>query len=294
MIVSLRARTAMSIASGGLIAAIAGWLFFGEREPRYQGRSLSYWIEEYWLEGPEEEQAIPIIGTNAFPFLLRWIRTPEPRYHFTLLPMVNKLPQFMRPKWADNDYISRPLLSAHAFTALGNQATPVVPELTMIASDPRNPGPADMALTALSYMGSNGVPALVASIRNPSHPYRDRAVYLLGESKDLGPHTDVALVELIKQLEDPTVSGWAARSLGRVKSRPDLVVPALARCLEKTNTARNVRWTATMSLMWYYEKAEPALPYLTNALNDPDAEVRKSATNTVQQIHLAIMRAKAK
>jgi len=274
--------------------AVVCCLWFGEREPEYNGRPLSYWIEEYWFEGPEEEQAIQSIGTNAFPFLLRWIRTPEPRHRLILLPLVRKLPEFIKPKWANNNYTPRrPLYSAHAFVALGHQAAPVATELSRIGADPENPGPADMALTALSYMGSNGVPALVASIRNPSHPYRDRAVYFLGESKGFGPYTDLAVAELIKQLEDPAVNGWAARGLGRVKSRADLIVPALTRCLG-TNTAKNVRWTATTALMWHYENAESALPYLTNALNDPDADVRTSATNTVQQIHWAIMRLKAR
>jgi hypothetical protein len=124
-------------------------------------------------------------------------------------------------------------------------------------------------------------------------PYRDRAVYFLGESKGFGPYTDLAVAELIKQLEDPAVNGWAARGLGRVKSRADLIVPALTRCLG-TNTAKNVRWIATTALMWHYENAESALPYLTNALNDPDADVRTSATNTIQQIHWAVMRSKAR
>ena len=174
-----------------------------KREPEYNGRPLSYWIEEYWLEGPAEEQAIQRIGTNAFPFLLRWIRTPEARHRLILLPLARELPDFIKPKWADNNYNRRSLYSAHAFVVLGNQAGPVVPELSRIGADTENPGPADMALTALSYMGSNGVPALVASIRNPSHPYRERAVYFLGESKDFGPYADLAVGELISSWKTP-------------------------------------------------------------------------------------------
>jgi HEAT repeat protein len=147
-----------------------------------------------------------------------------------------------------------------------------------------------MALTALSYMGSNGVPPLLAAVRNPSHPFRGRAVYMLGRSKNLGPYADAVIAELVAELKEPDVNQVAANALGSLKSAPDISVPALAHCLQATNDAPNFRAIAAISLIWFEEKAEPALPYLTNALADPDAEVRRQATNSIHQIHLSILR----
>ena len=60
----------------------------------------------------------------------------------------------------------------------------------------------------------------------------------------------------------------AARALGGLKSASDISVPALAPCLEAINELPNLRAIAATSLIWFEEKARPALPYLTNALAD--------------------------
>jgi HEAT repeat protein len=234
------------------------------------------------------------MGTNAFPFLMRWIRTKEPGYHYFLSDIAGKLPYRLRPRWAGRDYIPRALLSAHAFKVLGSQAGPVVPELSLLAADPKDPEAADMSLAALSYMGSNGVPALLAAVANRSHPYRTHAAYQLGLCKDLGPNRDAVITELIAELKDPAVNESAADALGALKTRPDIVVPALAQCLEQTNTDPNLRAIAAISLIWFDEKGEPGLPYLTNALNDPDPEVRKQAANSIQQIQSSMRQAQRK
>ena len=260
-------------------------------EPTYNGHPLSYWVQEDWLGGPDEDRAIQSMGTNAFPFLLQWLRAPEPVTHYYLANIASKLPPSLRPAWADSGYIPRGLLSAHAFQALGDQATPVVRDLSILAADTNNPDGADMALTALSYMGSNGVPPLLAAVRNPSHPFRSRAVYMLGQSKNLGPNADAVITELVAELKDPAVNQDAARALGDLKSTPAISVPALAHCLEASNDAPNFRAVAAISLIWFEENAKPALPYLTNALGDPDPEVRRTVANSIQQIHSSMRKA---
>jgi hypothetical protein len=48
-------------------------------EPVYQGRKLSKWLEH---SGEEADNAVRHIGTNALPYLVRWIRdgsAPHPR-----------------------------------------------------------------------------------------------------------------------------------------------------------------------------------------------------------------------
>src|SRR3569832_1231853 len=73
-------------ASIGLKAA-AAVVLFREREPDYDGRSLSSWVircGDSRLTGGDAaaQQAITKIGTNALPFLLRWIQLESSAHPF--------------------------------------------------------------------------------------------------------------------------------------------------------------------------------------------------------------------
>lgn len=278
---------------GATVVGIVVLLFLAfrsEPQPSYGGHSLSYWVEGYWLGGPDQEAALRAIGTNAFPFLLHWMQQKQPGYQALLFSVAIKLPDRLRPKWADGDYIPLSLASAHALAAYGLQASPLIPEISRLAADPNEPEIAETCLSALSYVGSNGVPPLLAAIQDPSHPYRASAAYKLGLNNDLGPFADTVITQLVAQLHDPTVAREALDALGDLKIRPDIVVPALANSLQSTN--QSIRVNAAISLNWFEEKAAPALPALTNALNDPDPEVRKFVGDTILQINAAIARAK--
>src|SRR6266851_1788528 len=64
-----------------MVAATAVLFFSPEREPSYQGRSLSQWLEvtgQFSPEGTPVDEAIRHIGTNALPCLFRWIRGKPP------------------------------------------------------------------------------------------------------------------------------------------------------------------------------------------------------------------------
>src|ERR1043166_2085319 len=62
-----------------VIGAVLGLLVAGafrEREPKYGGKRLSQWVEGIILSTSEDdhaEEALPHIGTNAIPFLVKWI-----------------------------------------------------------------------------------------------------------------------------------------------------------------------------------------------------------------------------
>src|SRR6516165_9242086 len=72
-------------------------------EPTAHGKPLSYWVEIY--SGPviarpatapqaraEAEAAIKQIGTNAIPFLLKWMDYELPQWKFKLLMKTAKFP----------------------------------------------------------------------------------------------------------------------------------------------------------------------------------------------------------
>jgi HEAT repeat protein len=151
-----------------------------------------------------------------------------------------------------------------------------------------------MALTALHQMGTNGTPSLLAAAQDPSHPYRNDAIYLLGISLDLNGHEDAVVSYFLFALKNPAVNYAAASALGSLGLRPEIVVPELASFLQDTNSQRRFRSAVVVSLLYFGEKAASALPQLTNAASDPDAEVRSQTTNAITQIQLAIRRAETK
>ena len=235
------------------------------QEPTYNGRPLSFWVEENWLGGPKEAQALRTIGTNAFPFLPKWIKGE--------LPL--KLPELSDThNFAD--------ATTRVFEALGDDAGPLVPELTRLANDPTSPEVAERCLQALAWMGNKGVPSLLAAVRNPKHPYRGRATFVLGSTRARGPEADAVITELVAAMSDGSINGAAAHALGELKLRPDIAVPALSAGL--TNGAHNFRAICATSLIWFGQRAEPALPQLTNAFNDVDADVRQAASNAAWSI----------
>src|SRR5512140_1647935 len=83
----MRKTRAAAVAS--LVLAAFGALLWlrsslGEREPVYQGKTLTYWLSDFWpgrKPTPEKLEkdrfAVRQIGTNAIPILLRWIAAKD-------------------------------------------------------------------------------------------------------------------------------------------------------------------------------------------------------------------------
>ncbi|MCX6924607.1 MAG: hypothetical protein NT154_15535, partial [Verrucomicrobia bacterium] len=65
------------------VVALSARSLSSEREPTYQGRSFTDWLDEYYSDSRERTEddtpkteayfAIRAIGTNALPTLLRWV-----------------------------------------------------------------------------------------------------------------------------------------------------------------------------------------------------------------------------
>src|SRR5262245_53725289 len=123
-------------------------LVTSNREPEYEGRKLSEWVVRVWAPEPEvngAENAIRHIGTNAIPFLLKWIQYE---------------PSLRRIKWLEeaDEFVSRytglwtavkkriiAVRAIDAFRALGPAARAAIPELIRLLNDPKRRASADRA-----------------------------------------------------------------------------------------------------------------------------------------------------
>jgi hypothetical protein len=125
-----------------LACVVAGVVVFivwpREREPEYQGRRLSWWIKGAWRQSEngavqeERVQAIREIGTNALPYLVKWIgEAADPHFSKFEGIIIGKLNSRCGDAWVRFRF-GKEFRATDAVTALailGPVARPTNPEL---------------------------------------------------------------------------------------------------------------------------------------------------------------------
>jgi hypothetical protein len=260
------------------IGVVAFWP--GEREPEYNGKKLSKWVDILAKDSPPrvapspQSDAIRHIGERAVPWLLRWARYRSP-------PWRRRLDRVFGPDRG----IEHSQAAWLAFRVLGPRAASAVPELTRMANDPNSPIDYQEPLYTLRYMGDRGFQSVLDVLENTNHPDRAAAATILGVDDDWGTNRlQSAVSALIACLEatDEQLVENAAVALGRIGLRPDLAVPELARKL--TDPRTRVRRMAVRSLGLFGKDSAPVLPLLVERLSDTNTDVRDAATNALQKI----------
>src|SRR3954447_13776478 len=123
------------------IAAVVAICWPGEKEPEYQGKKLNYWIERSQSvdaigEKEAARAAVQQIGTNALPYLLKWMehvswsKTKEWDMLWVRLP---RLVQGSSPvrKFIWEGHREAAL---YGFRVLGSQASPAIDDLLRLAN----------------------------------------------------------------------------------------------------------------------------------------------------------------
>jgi len=289
-----------------LAVASVALLWPGEREPEYKGRTLTQWIvlhdratgaesvhksaydpSTLW----EADNAVYHIGTNALPWLIKWIQSvpSRSRWRQKTADALDKLPGELWDRTPVDSSLDDPAqtrlgVAGWGFYMLGSNANAAVPELTRLANDRALPQISrNAAMGALTSIGEAGVPTLLAILSDRTHPNRSDAAGDIGHTR-LGTNADIAVHLLAKCVADPdtATAARAAGALGYLKIKPEVSVPALAQGLRDPRD--EVRSDCAMSLSRLGELARPALPELTVALADSNRNVRISATNACRKI----------
>lgn len=257
----------------------------GQTEPVYQGRTLSEWL---FYERPAstplstpnpQREAIRKIGTNALPFLLRWIQYEPPAWRKKSAAMTSKL-----------RIVDRKAELAQAgwlgFQILGPEARAAIPELTrlMLRTDPGASEIARQATLAMGGIGYDALPSLLAVLTNQQAVIRGQAAASIGAMRKLGTNASLAVPVLAQCLQDRDshLAATAANSLGRLAVDPGVAVPALTRGLQHSEAY--VRSNSARALGRFGKEARSALPSLVKALNDTHLTVREDVTNALRQI----------
>ena len=129
----------------GIVAAVVVAVVWPrEREPEYNGKRLSEWLvlyhEQIDVEGADfrselrdEAEAVHHIGTNALPWLLRWVRYEPPAWRIKVYSFMKRMPRALQIDFLMNGVIpfryQQYNLALTGFSILGERASPAVPEL---------------------------------------------------------------------------------------------------------------------------------------------------------------------
>src|SRR5437773_6189772 len=228
-----------------LLVATAGvivWQGLREREPVYQGKPLSVWLQRYNTHGsfiglrpePKADEAVRQIGTNAIPTLLHMLSAHDSKlklalmrssgkYHFMGIPVV---PAFFPTRQA-----------AAAFHALGANASNAVPRLIQTYREKIGSDSQCGCAEALGWIGpaaSEAIPDLVSAATNSDNTLRWVAVAALAH---LHAEPEFVLPVLVAALRDPdpVVRKHAVWTLEGLGAAAELAVPALTQSLVDSN-----------------------------------------------------------
>ena len=241
-----------------------------QREPSYQGKRLSVWLEEAYHEGlgstdapARADEAVRAIGKRAIPRLLKMVEAKDSRVKL-LFMRVAAAQSFMHIDYTPDYYFNE--RGAAGFRALGREAKDALPELVRLLHDMNT---TYAAASAMSKIGPESVAILREGLTNQHEWTRDASARALA---DAGSNAWVAVPDLVACLKDKTsvVSYSAAASLGSIGQRPDLVIPALMEDLD----GRGLRISAAEALGKFGRQATIAVPALLKAMSATNIDKR--------------------
>ncbi|MEW6305124.1 MAG: HEAT repeat domain-containing protein [Verrucomicrobiota bacterium] len=280
-----RKRTIFAL---GVLTLAAGYWFFHVREPAYQGRSASEWLENIDPSGQGSRRsrmgrgrsagyAFQAMGDGAVPFLKRHVEIPFWEKWLTPLAdnsksigaVINRQ-QALRPR------------AIIALGLLGEPARPALPALQKAAqsADPDIAAPALASLARIDRAHLATLRDVLSQTSHPQWPVAARATVWLGADA----------LELVPQLvraantSDRTIQMQAMNALNFGFARVDDTDFAPALIALTLDPAPFVRGWAAMRMGSLRGDLPGVVPCLLNVLQDRDAQVRTFAINSLKQL----------
>jgi len=254
-------------------------------------------------------EAVRRIGTNAVPFLVKWIQY-EPGPMRGLADRVRPaLPKRLREQSVVVDWVfrdaafNRAELAVRGFKMLNPMGSNAVPDLERLLMS-HSIG-YSFAMDALAFTGREGWKVLASAMADPEHPHRDVVANYFGNvgtrvvgttlgsvSADEVPRDLPVLVKsvapiMVRCLEDKdeAIAFSAIEVLSGLRGDPEIpdwVLAAVEGALRHSDSA--VRSSAAGCLCGYGERAQSAASSVAKLLNDPEDFVRTAATNALVKI----------
>jgi hypothetical protein len=271
-------------------------LWPAEREPEYDGKKLSEWLEICTYQDAKSpvrqrgEEAIRHIGTNGLPWLLHWMDYEIPGWKRKLLysKYWRTVPAPLAHRIAKRDRLAFDMLAG--FRILGPAATPAIPDL-MRKLDTWPHRSSDRAFGSLGYIGGDALfPLLcIATNRNRPLPLRQKAMETIaygkfnldtGKEDESSPFVPVLTPYLV---EDGMDEATMTAIMSRCGTTPDVALQILTQA-ESSKSAHVREWAVHLVGTFRTNATPEAIPELLKFLRDPDLKVREEATNAILKI----------
>ena len=266
-----------------LVAMAAGLVLFwprGPKEPVYQGKGITFWINEVPATGLPEALAAARKAVRA--------TSPDSR-RFLMSEFTRRDPKWLASfrVWLDNRFgrdaytvakVQRMETASYGLWLLGPEITPALPTLAEYLEDEER---GRIAAMAMSGAGDAAIPYLMRAIASMNPLVEANA----GEG----------IVALARESESmlPTFFQWlqhtnamrrsiAVRALGTANSQTNSIVPALTAALSDPDSL--VQWQAALLLGNKGPASKPAIPALLRLMTNSNPRTAAIASNVVLQI----------
>lgn len=277
-----RMRWAVAVGLLGIVFAVLVLWRVWPKEPAYNGRSLSHWLDEWGNAYNDRTHpatiAIRAIGSNGLPILLARISKDQSPEFWRIVGKA--LPNDWNPFSRDAYHA---VTAAEAINLLGVEAKPAFPTLTNLFS---GRGHHLTAAIGLAGIGHEGVAVLLQALTNQDWAPRFSAATALGEAGSDFDKVVPALIQVVKiggtNTEARLFRGAAANALVELHQEPELVVPVFSEFLASPDADMRA-WGATV-LGRLGADANAAVPLLLKLRTDEDGDVRESAERALKEI----------
>jgi len=268
-----RSKKAVFVLFGVAVLGLLSWGWLRAREPVYQSRPLSSWLEELersWPDPGSEQSAHAIreIGADALPYLMAGLKARDSGLK---LKFARFLRDQNRIKFRFRMAEEKRASALKAFFVLGPKAKLAIPELSRMLDEDRDT--ALYAIIALVNIGKDSMPVLAGACGHTHPDVRECAAVTLSQlASGRGLYT-------ASRFRPDRLDSVTEFALGC--GRED--IPGLIANLSDPRPA--VRRATAEALGIFFGVAESAIPELTRLLEDPDEGVRKAAAKAFKEIN---------
>jgi HEAT repeat protein len=267
------------------------------REPHYQGRSLTSWLQQYAVSGLNETQrreqasmAVRSIGAKkALPVIINLVETKDDPISLWLIDKWWKyrdraLATFFKDPYQESDLIQ--LHDAREFQSyglagleiLGTNAAPAARELSKFLPDKEY----DFVIKrGLMLIGKPAEPVLCSALTNQD---ADTRAWSIDAVLDVTDDVGVYAARIKPLLHDPVaeVRGAAVEAIGWQTQYPELALPLLAASLH--DPADSVSTRAAEALAGFGTNALPLVLTLSNLMENGGPETASASLETLVTI----------
>ena len=258
-------------------------LILSGRNPRYQGRSLTSWLERCSNEElteaqrSEAEDAVRAIGAKrALPTLLRlietredpvrtWIMAKREQYNLKFLPELRSTKDCQQLGWA-------------GFEVFGTNAAPALEELTRLLTDDQLAVPATACLICI---GPRAESAVCEALTNKNAMVRrlatEQFAWVTDDVEDFLAHMKTCLSD-----PDDDIRVVAVQGIGRQTNTPDSAIPLVLAALHDEHD--RVSSEAAMALASFGANALRGFTDLSNAVENASPNTSRQALTTLVAI----------